>query len=120
MAIMEAYNSDDLQLTPSVFSPNFDPMHIVRMTASHFMIDFVLKNKDAVPTAVTCPLNLQDETQAANLDAIQAAIQNSITTKACPEGIYNVSGNVFVARSGAVTLFKTAASDTTIAATPTP
>lgn len=119
LAIMEAYNRDAAQFTPSAFSIDFDPFHIARITASRFMTEYIVENAAQVTTMMTCKLGPIDETQVNDLNIIQAAIQTAVSTQACPEGIFNVDGNLFVARSGAVSLHTAAGSDTTQIFTPT-
>jgi len=106
LAIMEAYNLGNQEMSPSVFSEGFNPFNIARLTASHYMIEWIVEQKDTIATAQNCQLGPLDETQSINLDVIQAAIQSAISTQACPEGVYNVNGSVFVAKAGVVTLFK--------------
>ena len=105
LAIMEAYNMDMPQLTPSKFDPAFDPFHIARITASKFMTQYVIEHKDLVPTMIRCQLGPLEEAQAGDLNVIQSAIQTAISTGACPEGIYNVNGTLFIGQNGAVTLY---------------
>jgi hypothetical protein len=106
MAIMEAYNMDAAQLTPSIFSGKLDPNHIARITASKYMTNFIVNQKDQVPTMMGCKLGPMEESQSNNFEVIQTAIQTAINSQACPEGVYNVNGSVFVAKAGTVTLFK--------------
>jgi len=112
LAVMEAYNMDDPQYTPSPFSSNFDPFHIARITASKYMTNYIVQNKDLAPTVALCKVGPMEEAQANNLDAVQAAIQATVASQACAQGIYNINGNIFIARDGTVSLFKTTGSDT--------
>jgi hypothetical protein len=72
------------------------------------MTQFIVDNRDQVPTMMACKLGPLDETQVGNLEVIQAAIQSAVNSQACPEGVYTVNGNIFLARSGAVTFQKSA------------
>lgn len=105
-AIMEAYNLGNQEMTPSIFSEGFDPFNIARLTASKYMIQWIIEQKDSIPTAQNCQLGPLDESQSDNLDVIQTAIQAAVSSQTCPEGVYNVNGSVFVAKAGTVTLFK--------------
>lgn len=118
-AIMEAYNLGEQEMTPSIFSDGFDAFKIARLTASKYMIQWIVEQKDAIPTAQNCQLGPIQETESANLDVIQSAILTAISSQACPEGVYNVNGSVFVAKAGSVTLFK-ASTDPAVSAQPTP
>jgi hypothetical protein len=118
-AIMEAYNLGNQELTPSIFSDGFDPFNIARLTASTYMIQWVIEQKESIPTAMNCQLGPLTESQSGNLEVVQAAIQSAISSQACPEGVYNVNGSVFVAKAGVVTLFK-ANTDSEVAEQPTP
>lgn len=119
MAIMEAYNMDAARLTPSIFSGNLDTNHIARITASRFMTQFIIDHKDQVPTMMGCKLGPLEESQAGDLNVIQAAIQTAVSAQACPEGIYNVNGSIFIAKAGSVTLYKPN-TDAAVPAQPTP
>ncbi|MCX6056002.1 MAG: hypothetical protein NTZ74_14025 [Chloroflexi bacterium] len=103
LAIMEAYNLDSAQLTPSIFSADFDPNHIARITASDPMIQFIIENNNEIPSAVGCMLGPLQEEQSQNLQVVIGAIQMAVSGKSCPEGIFNVGGNIFVAKEGLVT-----------------
>ncbi len=121
LAIMEAYNMDSPTFTPSRFSDKFDPFHIARITASKYMTQYIVENKDLAPTITQCQLGPIDESQASDINVIQAAIQTAVNSQACPQGVYNVNGNVFRARDGTVTLIIAANSaDELKEPTPTP
>lgn len=104
-AILEAYNLDAAQLTPSVFSTSFDRFAIQRITASDYMIQFIIDHKADVPSAGTCQVGPLAKEQAADTDALRSAIATQISSGTCPEGIYNISGIVFVARNGTVEVY---------------
>lgn len=106
LAIMEAYNLGEQKMTPSIFSDDFDPFNIARLTASKYMIEWIVEQKDNIPTAQNCQLGPLDESQSTNLDVIQTAIHNAVSSQACPEGVYNINGSVFEAKAGEVTIFK--------------
>lgn len=114
LAVMEAYNMDAPQLTPSFYVDEFDPFHIARITASKYMTQFIIENKDQVPTMMSCRLGPLEEAQASDLEVIRTAIQAAISSQACPEGVYNVNGNLFLARGGEVTLQNSASESTTL------
>ena len=122
-AIFEAYNFDygEQKLTPSIFSADFDPYVLSRIMATVDSVNWVIEQRDSIPSAQLCQLGPIEEEQAANMDVIQAAIQNAVASQVCPAGIYNVNGNVFVAKDGMVSLFKSAESEAAVVeATPTP
>ncbi len=116
-AIFEAYNYAEATWTPSVFSPGYNRFNLPRDTASNAMVDLIVQNKDNFPAAQACQLGPLPESDQANTSVIQTAIENAISTDACPAGVYNVDGNVFVASADKVELFKTKSDPT--AATPT-
>jgi hypothetical protein len=101
-AILEAYNLDAAQLTPSVFSANFDRFKIQRITTSNWMIQFIVNKKDEIPSAVGCQVGPISKDSSADLDALSLAISETIQTGRCLEGIYNINGNVFIAKNGTV------------------
>ncbi len=106
-AVMEAYNLDAKQFTPSYFSENFNPYAIPRITASAMMIDFIVENKELVPTARTCQLGPMREGEQENPDVLSNLILNAIRSGACREGVYHVNGFIFLIRDGLVTIHST-------------
>ena len=106
-AILEAYNLNEAQLTPSVFSSRFDRYKIQRITSSDAMIQYILNHKNEIPSATTCKVGPIDEEKAADVEAIKLAIANSINAGTCPEGIYNINKVLFIAKQGKVELFTT-------------
>jgi hypothetical protein len=104
-AILEAYNLDEAQLTPSVFSNSFDRYKIQRITSSDSMIQFIIDHKEEIPTAQFCKVGPIDEAKATDVDELKTGIIASITAGACPEGIYNINGEVFIAKDGVVNPF---------------
>jgi hypothetical protein len=114
IAVMEAYNIDAARFTDSAFSKSFDRFHIARITASRYMTQYIVENRELVPTMMVCKLGPLDEALASNIEVMQGAIQAAINSQSCPEGVYNVAGNVFLARGGLVTLIKTQMESTPI------
>jgi hypothetical protein len=104
-AIMEYYKLYAAQLTPSVFSSNFDRYKIQRITSSDPMVQFIVDHKEEVSTARICKVGPIAVEKAADIDALKTVILTSINTGVCPEGIYNINGVVFVAKDGTVNLF---------------
>lgn len=104
-AILEAYNLNEAQLTPSVFSPGFDRFKIQRISASDSMVQFIVNHKDEIPSAVICHVGPIAQENAADVDTIRSTIANMISSGACPEGEYNINGQVFIASGGTVDLF---------------
>lgn len=102
MAIMEAYNLDGAQLTPSFYSQNFNPLAIPRITASPYMTSYIVENKELVPTALECQLGPLQVEQAQDPDVLQGLIQAAVSSGACQEGVYHVEGLLFVAKNGIV------------------
>lgn len=101
-AILEAYNLDAAQLTPSVFSAKFDRFKIQRITTSDLMIQFIVDHKDEIPSAVGCQVGPIPKDSSTDLDALSRAISETIQAGICTEGIYNIDGNVFIAKDGTV------------------
>jgi len=104
-AIFEAYNSTDARFTPSFFSEGFDPMNLPRTTATNYSIDWVVSNKDSVPTAAECKLGPTDESANGDAAKLQALITAAVQGGSCPEGVYNVGGLIFIAKCGVVSQY---------------
>jgi hypothetical protein len=104
-AILEAYNLDAAQLTPSVFSPNFNRYKIQRITTSNSMIQFIVDHKDEIPSASACQVGPIAEESASDMQVIIAKITEVVASGICPEGIYNIDGNVYIAKDGTVVAY---------------
>lgn len=107
-AIFEAYNLayNEQELTPSIFSASFDRYKLARIMATVNSVKWVIDQKEFVPTALGCQIGPFKESEVGDLALIQAAIQSAIASQACPEGVYNVDGNVFIAKGGVVDLYR--------------
>lgn len=103
-AVLEAYNMDSVMFTPSFFSEGFNPYAIPRITASPYFVHYIIDHKDQIPTAGTCRLGPTHEDQSTDQAVLQELITNAVNTQACPEGVYHVSGYIFFAYNGEVTL----------------
>lgn len=101
-AIFEAYLLSDKQLTPSIYSGEFDPFNIARITVSPYMIEWVVSQAGELPAAQSCQLGPVKEELGADSQIVEGLILNAVSTGACPEGIYHVNGLVFLARNGQV------------------
>lgn len=104
-AVLEAYNADEPELTPSVFSSKFNRMSIPRITSTVGSIQWVAAHKDEIPTAAACKLGPTSADAAKDPSTLQTLISNAVQSKTCPEGVYNVNGLVFVAQNGSVSQY---------------
>jgi peptidoglycan/xylan/chitin deacetylase (PgdA/CDA1 family) len=104
-AILEAYNADEPQLTPSVFTANYDRMSLPRITSTVSSIDWVVAHKDEIPTAQSCQLGPTLETQAADPATLQSLISSAVQAGTCPSGVYHAGDLIFVAQNGSVSPF---------------
>jgi hypothetical protein len=116
-AIMEAYNLDSAELTPSVFSANFDRYRLPRITASDYMIQFVIGHIEEIPISTPCKLGPLEESNSKDLETIIILIDQAISSGTCQPGIYHVSGSIFDGRTNPATLYRSA--DGAISPTPT-
>ena len=101
---MEAYNLDGAQFTPSFFSPGFNPLAIPRITASPYMTNYIIENKDLIPTALTCQLGPLEIEKAQDPEMLRSLIQAAIASGSCTEGVYHIEGQIFRAIDGKVEL----------------
>jgi len=118
-AIFEAYNLAEAVFTPSVFSPGFNRYNVQRLTASNAMVDLIVQNKDVFPVAQSCSLGPMREGEQGDMAVVQTLIGSAVTSGACPAGVYNVNGNVFVAGTDKVELFKESSAILKLPPTPT-
>ncbi len=123
IAVMEAYNLDAAQFTPSYFSEGFNPFAIPRITATPSMTSFIVENKDLIPTALTCKLGPLDPNQANDSVTLIDLIRNAVLSGNCGEGVYHVNNYIFLAKNGEVTVHYAPQSETPVEpedATPQP
>lgn len=106
-AVLEAYNMDSVTFTPSYFSEGFNPYAIPRITASPYLVHYIIDHKDQIPTAGTCALGPLKNEQSMDQAVLLELIANAVNTQACPGGVYHVSGYIFFAKNGEVTLHST-------------
>lgn len=106
-AILEAYNLSEAEFTPSVFSDGYNAFNLPRITATTAMVDLVVSKNDEIPTIGSCQLGPTHEENAADAATLQALITTAVQAQSCPEGIYHVSGLIFVAKDGTVTQYPT-------------
>ncbi len=105
LAVMEAYNMDAAELTPSFFSEKFNPFAIPRITASPYFVSYLVQSNETIPAAQSCQLGPFKQEQVGDPDMLQELILNAVKTGQCIEGAYHVSGQIFLAQDGSVTLF---------------
>jgi hypothetical protein len=101
-AILEAYNADEPELTPSLFSPNYDRMKLPRITSTVSSIDWVAANNDKIPTANPCKLGPTSPDADKDPAALQTLITAAVQSQTCPEGLYHVNNFIFLAQNGTV------------------
>ncbi|MBP8996962.1 MAG: polysaccharide deacetylase family protein [Anaerolineaceae bacterium] len=104
LAVMEAYNLDAAQFTPSYFSPEFNPLAIARITASPYFVNYIVANKDQLPLTERCQLGPVKQELVGDQAVLQELVSNAVLSGTCPEGVYHISDWIFVARDGMVTL----------------
>jgi len=101
-AIFEAYLFADKQLTPSVYSPDFDRYNLPRLTASEIMTNWLVEQKDTIASAQSCQLGPLQEEQAGDAEVISGLITNALSNGNCAEGVYHVGEFIFIAQDGSV------------------
>ena len=101
-AIMEAYNADQPQLTPSVFASNFNQWSLPRITATVSSVDWIASHSNEVPSAQSCKLGPTDESKASDPATLQTLITSAVQAKTCPEGVYHIGDQIFIAQNGTV------------------
>lgn len=97
-AVFEAGYEYKPSFAKAPFSTGFDPMHLPRMAAIWSVIKHITDLSPSFPTAQSCQLSVDsaDPTDQAVLNAIQQQISAGV----CPEGVYILSQDVFIARGG--------------------
>ncbi|MBT3336444.1 MAG: hypothetical protein HN855_13990 [Anaerolineae bacterium] len=82
------------------YSPEFDPMKVPRIAMPPEAIDYLVEHQAEFPTMVSCQVGPLDAEQVDNPDYVAGAINASITSGACPAGVYIIEGTTFDARPG--------------------
>lgn len=101
-AIFEAYLLSDAQLTPSVYTPEFDRYNIARITESQFMIQWIVNQAGSLPVAQTCQLGPLQPDQSGDASVVQNLISEAVNGGGCPAGVFHVGEMIFIARDGNV------------------
>ena len=86
------------------FSDGFDPMHLPRMAGIPSVIKLITQTAFTFPTAESCTLTLRSG--SVDFESIMVAIQESISSRECPTGVYILQEGVFLARDGVVLPFE--------------
>jgi len=111
MAVMEAYNMDAVQFTPSFFSEGFNPYAIPRITASPYFVNYIVENKDLLPTAQVCKLGPLHEEMANDQATLAAKVEEAVASGVCLEGVYHVNGFIFFVKDGTLSVHSTPPAD---------
>jgi peptidoglycan/xylan/chitin deacetylase (PgdA/CDA1 family) len=77
------------------YSPEFDPMRIPRIAMPPEAIDYLVEHQSEFPTMVQCQVGALDAEQVNDQDYLREAIQASIKSGACPQGVYIIEENTF-------------------------
>jgi hypothetical protein len=101
-AIFEAYLFADKELTPSVYSSSFDRYNLPRLTASEIMTQWVVDQSSSISSSQSCKLGPIKQEQESDANVLQEQVLTALNSGSCPEGIYHVNGQIFIARDGQV------------------
>ena len=80
------------------YSPEFDPMKIPRIAMPPEAVEYLVEHQAEFPTMVQCQLGPLDAEQVGEQNYLKDAIQASITSGACPKGVYLLEGYTFDTR----------------------
>ena len=118
-AVLEAYNANEPKLTQSVFSGSYDRMSLPRITSTVGSIDWVVANKDQIPTMQSCQLGPTTEAEAKDAAVVQSLISSAVQAGTCPNGVYHVNDQLYIAQNGSVSPYS-AGMTLAVSATSTP
>lgn len=102
-AILEATAAAGGTFLQAPFSPDFNPWHIPRMSATWETIDRVVEWAEEMPTSSTCAIGDFTINPHLDLTAVSEAILDRTEADACPEGYYFVDSFVFQVQGGEIT-----------------
>ena len=77
------------------YSPEFDPMRIPRIAMPPEAIEYLVEHQAEFPTMLSCQVGPLDAEQVNDQDYLREAIQITITSGACPQGVYIIERNTF-------------------------
>lgn len=77
------------------YSPDFDPMKIPRIAMPPEAVEYLVEHQAEFPTTVSCQVGPLDAEQISNQNYLKDAIHASITSGACPAGVYIMEGYTF-------------------------
>ncbi len=77
------------------YAPEFNRWRVPRMVANLKAIDYLVENKDQIPSAQTCLLGPLDETRTQDAAYLQAQIESAVQSGRCEQGIYATASFVF-------------------------
>lgn len=103
-AVMESDFISRAKFLPPPYSPDFDPLHILRIIADQNAIDYLTENSGQFPTAVHCEFEILDDARIGDRAFLAGEIRQALKQGRCPEGVYSLGGKVFTASSSRVHL----------------
>ena len=98
-AVFEAGYEYFPKMSPSPLDDDFDRFHIPRMAPINRVVKFVVDSAPDLPAAQKCVLSLPAGADPKDSEVLSAGIQQATQNKTCPEGVYIIDGQIFIARS---------------------
>lgn len=96
-AILEGDYADNAKLSPSPYSPNFNPWHVPRINATWDAIYKILEMSEDTPRASQCDLGNVNVDPSLYANHVMNAILARVDDGRCPQGLYIVGELAFQA-----------------------
>jgi hypothetical protein len=87
---------------PPVYADDYDPLKMMRHTASPSAIDYLVEHAEDYPRAQVCDLGLVPNRLLDDTEGLGEFVAQTAETNGCADGAYVVNGNVFRVEMGVV------------------
>lgn len=85
-----------------VYAPDYDPMMILRHTASPSSIDYLIEHAEDYPRAQACDLGMVPDRLLGDAEGLGQFVLETATTNGCADGVYVVNEMLFRIDMGSV------------------
>ena len=87
---------------PPVYAPDYNPMMILRHTASPSSIDYLIEHAEDYPRAQACDLGMVPDRLLADIEGLGQFVLDTAAANGCADGVYVVNEMLFRIELGSV------------------
>jgi len=88
------------------YAPEYDPLHIVRHTASPSAIEYLVEHADDYPRAQVCDLGMVPDRLLADREGLGQFVLETAAANDCADGVYVVNGFLYRITEGALEILE--------------